>query len=661
MKFRDFSGGQKDSIDPIDVPANCGVSALNIDVNRVGCLRKAIGVELFSAWSPSEQIIALGSMVYNKVWDGSTEVNEKWELMVVQVADEHGLSWYEWHRKVDTDTWFISDKYYCGWDSNYDPYWQTGIEGQFGVTATGRGRFLARNNSLRMAGGAFKNVFGVCDSYPFLWRYVDRGVPPDKGDGYFRNHDSASVTFLKDGEYQSGIVRGRCMPNYTPQLDMVQSNAITGTYYFLCEKIQAAYYSEKTWSLQYQIAAIYDGYQVAPLKSESLKITVDKNASSPANWACKLTITVPETVGEGFPARLSGFKLYRSIRDAETSVPYSTYKEIANVDIQNGVEKVFTGTGRYFDATGDPLVNSHVIVCDLSVTDEPSLDASIFKDLYIKIWTGETTYKEYPVTLSWRYDVHWSGMTSAGWCHLIGFTPETGHGLVGDKAYHYEINSRWKKVSTNYELNFVDFNNEISPAPAYILPDKELEDLPVVTPHYTAITSLKDMVFTWGVIVDGVEYPNRLYYGYPANHQFAGEDILQRYLDPPMDGGDKIVGCFNYSDYLIVFTQRKAIRYLMTDDSVGEMVSEWYWDFGVESIDSVHEFDGTIYLYGNRGGYRSVWVWNPSGGKPVDLGADNRNVIGLMSEGALVRNDLAVGLISPFDKKYVLSVPRMLT
>jgi hypothetical protein len=649
--FDDFRGGQKDSVDPQNLPRDSAQSAWNVDFTRSkGTLCRAFGATEYTGIInplPSDlNILSLGRLVYNKVWDGNDKVNERWEMVVIQYDGDNGFDWYEAHRRVGATSWMLEGPYHCGWDSNGNPtYSAPQFRGEWGVTKAGRVRWIEHSGVLRAACGSFIAPEGstnenTSDSFPIQWRYINR-YPADGDDpqGFFQEYRYTSPNYGTCYLAEAGLWRGRSLPRYNPSLsylDKYQSISEMG------------FSSSNTTHFHYAAIPVFDGHQIGIMVDDPVNFILPKYEESAWEWAFKLRISIPDYANEdSFPRRMSAIKIYRAWKQPRGSQPlWGNYTEAAHIDIKDGSDVLWAYNGELEEAS---VVQGTMRVW---LPQSHQIHDDLFVGLYIRIYIDDDTYEEYEITDSSHPAPNYENL-------YITFTPPAANtGLVEGNDYAFEIYARWKPSGDDMILDFVDFNQVLGAAPPWILAGKEPDDQPEAECNYGAGTVFKDRLWVWDVAYDDVKSPGMLRFSNPVNAEFAGFDLFPNYIIPSVPGDENIVGVFNYLDYLLIFTRRRILRYLISADGSVDAIAELLWDVGCESIDSMREVNGIIYFFGRIGELRTLFVWNPNSGRPpIDIGELNRSTLDELLGYSGVNSEMAHGIYVPHEKKYILNIP----
>lgn len=684
FKIRDFSGGEATNPDAGDQAGNTALEARNVDTTQFpGCLYKTTGATIYEfdgklldgLLPAGEEILSVGAMVYNKVWDGSVKVNRPTELVIVQVKDAaHDFSWYELERAVGSEEWTLSPPsappYYMGWDHD-SPFaaecWGSPttpiMEYLFGVSNahSQRARWLSDRGVLRAALGnhlcesldSSHPMFNKADSFPLQWRYVNRmPIDPavDDVNGYFKDFDLNSTDYGKCVLGFEGLTRSIGFPDYTPPaLILVQNETTPPT-------------TRKTWQcwndmgyqsafIKYVLLAEYDGHQIGDLKRDPETIAEIVTTLSYYTWVTKLSITITglDPLETLFPRRLSGFRLYRSYQNlgvqtagqvvskAET---YPSYDEIARFDIRDGLTNVWNV---------DAICNTtYQFMFEHHTAENQVIDDDLLKDLFLRFTDDNGDVKEYPITSMTTPDPGWV---------KFNFNPTVTPSLTIGNHYIVTINSRWYRHNLPWDyvkINFIDFNMTRGSAPPWIDPNTERTELPRIDCNYSQARIFKDQMWVSGVAYDDEKKPLMLRSSNPVNNPLAGFDIQPNYLIPAADEDDEIICVRPYLDFLLVGTKRKLFKYLLSGGQM-EVLAEMPWDTGVNAIDAYIEVDAVSYFVGRRGDRKILYVWIPDR-KPIALDKVRKEVEDILNAPDI---NLALTQAIPLlrDDKVLFSIP----
>ena len=699
IKIRNFSGGMASNYDPADLIQKAGIYVNNADVGRQrGRLCKTYGTADFDfngAWPPEggdpPDVYSIGRMVYTKVWDNDVKVNTLKELIVLQLdCGENSLYWYELERTVGDDDWVLSGPFACGWDDNfvpYQPYWTTGVDGQWGVTKAGKIRWHEKDGVLRAACGAYIETdenhpeFNKSDSYPFQWRYINRypGNPDiAKVNGYFQNYDdfdtSSSHPVGHCQWHHAGFWRGRSIPDYTPSLSVVLNSAEHDIW-----QVHDKIGYQTSARLLYALLAEYDGHQIAPLKMEPLEKHDHYHSDNTHTWTCKFKISIPKDDADDYeiPTRLTGYRFIASMIDmgiigsgggilGDVGYDYPPYVERARIDIKDGIEKVFGGEGyvRHDGATNTLL--------DFSIgTDQWAFEAltstgdhtNFWKDFFVKIQIDADTYEEYKIDSSVGVN-QTPGLPDAYRIRLAFNRLPTAQGgqLADETWYKFEINSRWYAETSGSDeyasIVFFDNGQTANETPSWVDVGSKVEDQPIVTCNPTQFIDYTERMFAVpDVALDDEIESLVLPYSNPVNDPFAGFDLFPNYIEVPTTKDDKIMGVGNHLDFLIIWTKYKIFRYLIS--GTGIYLDELPWDVGLVSRDSL-TFDGDIWRFLGRKRDKISWYAYDGENEPREIGEPIQDELSKILSAQHIEPDLAQSFNLPKEDKVLLSIPKAL-
>jgi hypothetical protein len=679
IRFRNFDGGMMSAVDNDLRPPTAANLARNIDpYSRMGMMRKATGTSVydFDGELPdgelpnNEQIISAGHLGYVKVWsdDGNTQVNELWELVVLQINGDNNFDWYELTRKVDGGTWTLDGPYMCNLDPLESDFFS--IE-KWGATKVGRIRWTEKDGVLRAACGAHVSTAGVSDSYPMQWRYINRhpiaDTDPNKNLGFFKIFDSTDANVGECLHSFHGLWRGRSLPDYTPPAITIVSNGIGDTFFFSHDNL--GYFNANR--MQYALLTELDGHQICGLKLDPVGnyryptpgLVQDDSGYS---WVTKIKLTIDEDadIVYALPERVTGFRLYRSYVQcvftesgpAPTGIQgaMSKYGEIARIDIRDGVEQVVNAVANLTDEGTDVWKAKWAVGWQEGNINAPDRIEDIWKDMFLKIQISDTVSEEYKITSCEISE-------EAGVGNFMNiFITATGTTMVTATNYPISINSRWyDNGSDQVEIVLIDTNIETMDSPPWLVQGVELVNQPKIECNYS-----KSIITKGRNLVVGIAYDDKIERiiarsSYPIGHPFAGFDLFPVDVSPELRSDDEIMGAAVALDRVYLFGKNKIIQRMITDDGI-ELLGELPWDIGLASIDGLFEFNSKWCFIGNERGKTSIYIWDGVG-RPIPVGDRIADFIETILVLPANNIELSKVYYLPKDRKYIVSIPYMRT
>ena len=535
------------------------------------------------------KILGVGILSYVQVWDGTTKVNRRKSLAIVQVNDNEGHFAY-FKREFDHDD---------GVWSVWTPFDAPKIELDYGSSnASDRVRWM------QLSDGAIRGAAGnETDEKPLWCGYVNRIAEDDNG--FFRKYLGTTESDLDGVE---GIFLGPTLP--TVQAGILESS-----------QIRRYGWNETLGGLRdvigmVMIVPVIDGYQTlsqSELTAPSGYVLSRTFEAYPLYenegvwWAYKYHLRVNwKSAGLHLSPRLTGFKVYLATKTRYPAGQYGAWQQVKEIDLQRGnLSATYIKRGTYGnDGVGYLQTQEDTGLYDGSY--------SYLNNLFVEIIVSEQQHiiERYPIT-------NLEASQSEAWTKYR--FDATGTQMQAGQEYVFEVRERWYAYDNdNADLMFIvtGYEEEIAPPPSYLPdPNSLLEGtykFPRIDRNYRCQYEFEERHLAGNAYdpFTGAKWPLRTFYGDPKLTDYGGLDVLPNWFDVP--GGaddDEIMGYCHAINRISVFTKYRIHQCAF--DPILSIKPE-VWSIGLVSTDTLKRYGRWWFFMGrSKRPKEKDWIIQP--------------------------------------------------